>query len=273
MKHSCYKAALLTGLLSLFAVTSVSAHDFWLAPEDYAPGAGARTNVNVLVGHAMDRTPWPVTPHRVIALRSVGPDGVMDHQKSVKAYPRLKALPLRLDTSGVHIVTMETTSAVSTLGAEKFANYLAEEGLTPIAIDRGRKNATDTPGREIYSRRGKTIINVGSVADPRPDYLTRPLGLTLEIVPTMNYALETGPIVADIYYRGELTKGVTIGLVSLDTDDGVVDIALSDEKGRVTLARPETGRWMLHAVWSDVLEGDDRAEYDTIFSSLSFEIN
>lgn len=251
---------------------SSAAHDFWLAPQTYTPAPNVRTDISVLVGHAMDRTPWPVTPHRVIGLRSIGADGITDHQAAVSAYAKTKALPLTIETEGVHVLTIATTSSVSTLGAKKFADYVEEEGLTPIATDRARRNLTEAPGREIYSRRGKAILNVGDVAEPSPAHLTRPLGLTLEIVPLRNYALEGGPLTADIYYRGVKTSGVTVGLVALDTDEGVVHITKSNAQGRAEITRPDAGQWMLHAVWSDVLEGDSRAEYDTIFSSLSFEI-
>jgi len=106
-----------------------------------------------------------------------------------------------------------------------------------------------------------------------PDaHVTAPIGLTLEIVPDTNpYTLSEGEAqTSTIYYRGEPIQGVTIGLISLDTDAGILALSETNSKGKVTFPRQGQGSYMLHAVWSDELEGNPEAEFDTIFSSLSF---
>jgi len=182
-------------------------------------------------------------------------------------------MPLRFEGNGTHILMIETTSASSILPADSFNAYLKEEGLTPIKLDRENKQLETADGREIYSRRGKALIQIGPLNEAASsNYVTQPLGLTLEIVPQTNpYAINAGePLTSTIYYRGKPTQGVTIGLISLDTELGLIDIQKTNSKGEVTFKRPETGEWMLHAVWSDPLEDTRMADYDTIFSSLSF---
>lgn len=80
------------------------------------------------------------------------------------------------------------------------------------------------------------------------------------------------PLTAGIYYRGRKTKGIRVELIRLDNDDGVIATRVSDGSGIVSFPRPAAGQWMLHAIWSDPTEDTRRADYDTIFSSLSFEI-
>jgi len=67
----------------------------------------------------------------------------------------------------------------------------------------------DRDGREIYSRRGKALVQIGDVGTDT-DYVTQPLGLTLEIVPVENpYSLApNSPMTSKIYYRGLPMKGV-----------------------------------------------------------------
>jgi len=250
------------------------AHDFWLAPEAYAVGSPQIVNVSVMIGHPEDRLSWPVAPHRIVSLRTLGPDGIRDQQAAVLEYKASKNLPIKLEEQGLHILTIETTSSVSILAGEKFNDYVEEEGLTPIKIDRVIKGTTDKPGRETYSRRGKSLIQVGEMSEIDPPYLTRPLGLTLEIVPLQNPArLEAGEIFSSrVYYRGVPISGATIGLIDLDSDDGIFALKKTQANGLVEFDRPKAGSWMLHAVWSDPLEESDTADYDTVFSSLSFNI-
>ena len=251
------------------------AHDFWLAPETYVVDSSRIVDVSVMIGHPEDRLSWPVAPSRIVGLRTIGPDGIRDQQAAMFDYDRSKTLPIRFKEKGLHILTIETTSAISVLDAKKFNDYVEEEGLTPIKIDRVIKGATDEPGRETYSRRGKSLIQVGGMSDTDPDYLTRPLGLTLEIVPLQNPArLEEGETFSSrVYYRGVPISGATIGLIDLDSDDGILALEKTKTNGLVEFVRPKAGSWMLHAVWSDALTDTRTADYDTIFSSLSFSVD
>ncbi len=251
-----------------------AAHDFWLAPESYDLETPGIIDVSVMIGHPKDRLNWPVQPHRIIGLRSIGPNGVSDHQAALADYQPSKTLPISLESDGLHIMTIETTSSISVLEADKFNAYIEEEGLTPIKIDRVLKRTTNEPGRETYSRRGKTLIQVGNVSETDPQYLLRPVGLTLEIVPLQNPARlnEGETFSSQIFYRGVPISGATIRLVKLDSKNENVISNKSDAGGIVKFKRPSAGNWMLHVVWSDPLKNNDTAEYDTIFSSLSFKV-
>ena len=262
-------------LLSLaFATTFYTpafAHDFWIAPQSYKLEKPGAVPTAIMVGHPKDRSLWPINPHRVISLKSHGANGVTDHQDRISTLLPNGRLLLSLDTPGTHMLMIETTSASSILPAKSFNSYLDEEGLTPIITDRARKETQNEKGREIYSRRGKALIQVGPLDQKSARYVTRPLGMTLEIVPqTHPYALDIGAqMSATVYYRGKAAQGVSVGLISLDTDAGLVKTLKTNAKGHVTFKRPKSGQWMLHAVWSDALEDTSEADYDTIFSSLS----
>ena len=248
------------------------AHDFWITPQSYQIKKQGAVPVSIMVGHPKDRSRWALNPHRVISLKSISEDGIADHQERMDTLLPNGDLLLSFKQPGTHLMMIETTSAKSILPAETFNDYLKEEGLTPIAADRERKDAQNKEGREIYSRRGKAIIQIGELDKDAANYVTRPVGMTLEIVPETNpYALSADePLTSITYYRGKPIEGVTIGLISLDTEAGLVAVKKTNKKGEVTFKRPETGQWMLHAVWSDPLEDTTQADYDTIFSSLSF---
>lgn len=261
----CFVVALLCGGLA-------HAHDFWLEPEAFTQESIGEANVAVRIGHAEDLDDWPATPARIVALTSLGPDGIADQQAVISKALGNTEFPLFLGESGEHIVAITTTHAVSELEAEKFNAYVEEEGISPIRDHRAARGLTDNSGREIYSRRGKSIVQVGPLSDDAASYITRPLGLTLEITPHINPArLKAGePLGVSVHYRGAPVTGATIHVVDLGL--GAVDHAalVTDKNGHASLPRPESGRWMLHTVWSARILGNAAADYDTTFSSLSF---
>ncbi|MGJ8558724.1 MAG: DUF4198 domain-containing protein [Litorimonas sp.] len=251
-----------------------SAHDFWLSPTQSHMDAPGVVPVSVMIGHPRDRMRWPVNADRITAFRSLGVEGVSDQQTAVAAYNQGKTLPVHLDTAGLHILTIETTRSLSDLPAKQFEDYLTEEGLTLIQLDRVRRNVTDRNGTELYSRRGKTLLQVGPITTSDRDRLRRPVGLTLEIL-AMDHPLEWvdgSDMQAKVMFRGAPLGGVTVGLVN--TTDGTATAAhmktMSD--GTLSFAYPGPGTWMLHAVWGDRTNISDRADYSTIFSSLSFVV-
>jgi len=257
----------------LFPIAS-PAHDFWLAPSTYQLAAPAEVPVSVMIGHPKDRLTWPVDPNRIVALRTVGPNGMSDQQSGVLAYDQDKTLPIGLDTLGLHILTIETTNAFSELPASQFEDYLAEEGLTLIQLDRIQHGAEDKSGTELYSRRGKALLQVGPVLPTDIIRLRRPVGLTLEIIALDHPQLwvEGEMLNAKVMFRGQPLGGVTVGLVNTGPETDTMTHMKTDKDGTVSFAYPGSGTWMLHAVWGDRQRVSDRADYNTIFSSLSFEV-
>ena len=84
---------------------------------------------------------------------------------------------------GTHLIALESYQQPISLKAEKFNAYIKEDGLTQAIDYRTQNKATGTPGREIYSRRAKVLLQVG---DAPSDQVLRPIGQTLEIVPLRN---------------------------------------------------------------------------------------
>lgn len=250
---------------------TATAHDFWLNPSEFVISEPGEIDLSMRIGHAADRQDWAQNPDRIVSFKHYSPEGLRDLQSSIGA-SKDGILPITLDNSGLHLVTLESTHAFSELPADQFNAYLEEEALTPIRDYREQMDLTETPGREIYSRRGKTIMLVGDLPETDPDYITKPVGMTLEIVPLKNpHRLQsTEKLEAQIYYRGKPLEGAQVMLVSLDTSLGDIASDMSDETGQVSFRRPSTGDWMLHTVWSDPIEDHPMGDFDTTFSSLSF---
>ena len=252
--------------------TSASAHDFWLQPATFETEAGKALPFTIQVGHGDDRARWTIDRKRILLMKSDGPTGQIDLQPLLgEAGDGADVAPV-FAAKGVHVITMETNHAVSDLPADKFIDYAKTEGLTPALEHRRRTRMTKSNGREIYSRRAKALIRVGENNGLSDLRATRPTGLTLEIVPEKDpYALGKSRILPiRVIYEGRTLAGATVKLSNLESDEKPVAVRKTDKNGKAVFRIPENGTWLMNVVWTKPISGRPNADFDTIFSSMTF---
>ncbi|MEO1309963.1 MAG: DUF4198 domain-containing protein [Pseudomonadota bacterium] len=253
------------------AATSASAHDFWLAPAAFQMDAPGVTRVDFSIGHASKVEPWNLQWSRVYSLRTYTAEGVADHQRSI--IPKTPLAPgfarVALEAAGTHVVAFESRDSFSELEAERFNAYAEKEGLVAVLSARENAGTTDESGRETYSRRAKALVQVGDVVT---DNVLEPIGQTLEIVPLRHpYALgDDRALPVRVLFRGEPLQGALIDLTDLASGDGPLQSRRTDAAGVATFEVPEAGAFKLNVIWGVSTPASDRAEFDTIFCSLTF---
>lgn len=257
---------------TLGAAAVASAHDFWVQPLNFwiAPNSAVMTTLQV--GHGEFRQRWTAPSVRVLRFNSTGPGPVADHRSELAVGTMEQDHLLRFSQPGTHVLAMQTNYAASTLPSLRFNDYLKQEGLTPALELRARTKAEGQPGREIYSRRAKALVQVGPASDKPQPWVTRPLGLSLEIVPEVNpYAIgATGELPVRVYFEGRPLAGATVMLNNLDFDGRPLETFKTDSAGRAVFKTPRTGAWQLNVLWTKPLKGNAKADFDTTFSSLTF---
>jgi uncharacterized GH25 family protein len=158
------------------------------------------------------------------------------------------------------------------LPAIRFNDYLRVEGLTPALEQRARTHRMDADGSENYSRRAKSIAQVGPPGTTSLTQVTTPLGLPLEIVPERNPYTEprlaTLPI--RVIYEGRPLAGALVKLTNLEQDAAPLEVHLTDNMGRASFTMPKDGTWLLNVIWTKALPSSRDTDFETIFSSLSF---
>ncbi len=260
-------------LLALLGVGSASAHDLWVQPRTFWLAGGGTVPVSILVGHGKDRENWGVRGDRILLLRSIAPDGrAADLKPLIRPGSALPAIALPFAQPGTHLLVMQSSNASSDLPAARFNDFLKEEGLTPAIVHRQRTGAAARPGRELYSRRAKALVQIGN-ADPRAkSFATNRLGLTLEIVPERNpYTLPAGErLPVRVFYEGRPLPGALVKLTNLDADAKPIAMQRTDPSGRARFTVPRQGKWLINVVWTKPMAGNPRADFQTTFSSLSF---
>lgn len=247
------------------------AHDLWLQPSRFWVAPRAATPVAIFVGHGKDRGAWGVSSDRVVVLRSIGPGGAVDHLSTIRGRTAAEIPALSLTTPGTHVLALQSTHASSELPAGRFNDYLKEEGLTPAITARARTRSNRGKGREIYSRRAKALVQVGPRGGAQR-HVTRPIGMTLEIVPEQDPYSPTRPelLPVRVLYEGRPLPGALVKFTNLDADAKPVATAITDRRGAAAFRVPRTGSWLLNVVWTKPIKGDPRGEFDTTFSSLTF---
>lgn len=263
--------AVLTGLC---LVSPAAGHDFWLVPQSFEvePGeAPSEVKVAFMVGHADEVNPWNLQWDRVVAVRAHGPGGAKDLSPTLSTASRLRpgTVTVAADEPGTHVVAFESNHSFSELEADKFNDYAKSEGLRAIIEAREAAGTTDESGREIYGRRAKVLLQVGSEAT---DHAMTALGHTLEIVPEANpYALsEDRRLPVRVMFRGTPLEGAAIDITALGTGEEAFATEVTDADGRAVFEVPEGGAYRISTVWGVPNVNTQRAEFETMFSSLTF---
>ena len=253
------------------AIGPTYAHEMWLQPSASLVRPGQTVDIAILVGDAADVTPWHFTWDKLHSFKSYGPEGIVDLQ--TKILPITDRAPgnasLRWISPGTRMLVLETYQAAIELPAEKFNAYIVEDGLAAAIAQRQHTGTTDKPGRELYSRRVKALIQVGDITT---DDVLRPIGETLEIVPERNpYAPGNDtkmPI--HVVFEGQPLAGALVALTALGTGAKPLQTVITDVKGHAVFDIARRGNWLISAVWTRPMTDAHAADYDTIFASLSF---
>ena len=169
-------------------------------------------------------------------------------------------------------MAFQSSPSVSDLPFLRFNDYIVEEGITPIADHRKRARTERANGREAYSRRAKAIVQIGPVTNADVSRVTRPVGLSLEIIPERHPALlkpgQRLPI--QVRFNRQPLSGALVKLTDLNADAKPRATARTDAQGRVSFTIPQAGKWQFNVIWSEPIPGSQTADYRTTFSSLTF---
>src|SRR2546428_6316010 len=152
------------------------------------------------------------------------------------------------------------------LPAEKFKQYLKEEGLDAVAALRARRNETGAAARELFSRCAKSLVLSGSPSEAQGDRL---LGFTLELVAERNpYAIRAGEYLPLrlTYQNRPLAGALVVAMNSLNPSEKLS--ARTDNEGRVRFRLRPGGMWLVKAVHMNQAPAGTNAERESVWATL-----
>ena len=249
------------------ASASLGAHDMWIEPATFAPESGDIVPVRLRVGQ--DFLGDPLARDSSLIKQFVYVD-VAGRRPLVGRDGSDPAGFLRVGTPGMTVVGYFSNPSSVELTAEKFNQYLTEEGLDAVAALRASRYQTGAPAHEIFTRCAKSLVLTGAV---KPDQGDRNLGFTLELVAEKNpYALKAGQdLPVRLTYENRPLAGALVVAMNRKRPSQKVS-ARTDAEGRVQLRLPAGGMWLVKAVHMIPAPPETKAEWASYWASLTFEL-
>jgi uncharacterized GH25 family protein len=261
------RRALLLAVAMAAPAAASRAHDFWIEPSSFHPDPGSEIAVSLRVGQDFRGDPVPRNPSLIqrfalIAGRAETPiDGLPGADPAGQ---------VRIPEPGLYWIAFRGGRSPIVLDAEKFEKYLGEEGLEAVSRMRRERGESGKPAREVYSRSVKSLIVSGDPGASAADF-GRPLGLTLELVLRKDpRKIVPGPLPLTLTFEGKPLPGARVVAMEQGQPAAMVS-ARTDARGEVTLSLPSKGVWLIKAVHMTPAPAGLDAEWESVWTSLTFE--
>lgn len=242
-------------------------HDLWLAPTDFSPSVQQVVGLRLLVGENLHGEPLPLIPglvNQFVVQDAAGRRPVSGRRGAEPAGAMRVALP------GLHIVGYHSHPSRVELAPDKFDAYLVEEGLDSVIAARAGRAESGAKVRELYLRCAKSLIAVGPASAAPGD---RALGFPFELVAEANpYAMRPDrPLQLRLTFQDRPLPGaLVVAMNSLNPQ--LKQRARTDADGRVQLALPPGGMWLVKAVHMVAAPAGADADWASYWASLTFEV-
>jgi uncharacterized GH25 family protein len=267
--RSTRRRAVRLAVLLLTAATAapVLAHDMWIEPSAFVPQLGELITTRLLVGQDLVGDPLPRNPSLIRQFVVEDPSG---RRPVVGRDGGDPAGVVRVAAPGLLVIGYSSNPSRVELPAEKFNQYLVEEGLDAVAGARSRRGKSNRPARELFSRCAKSLVASGPQTASQGD---RTLGFPLEIVVGRNpYVLRAGEALpVSLVYEGRPLGGALIVAFNRSRPSDKVRIR-TDRDGRAMIPISTSGFWLVKAVHMIAAPSASDADWTSYWASLTFEL-
>lgn len=228
------------------------AHDMWIEPSAFFVENGQTVAVKLRVGENLLGDPLPRSSQLI-------QEFVVEDASGRRAVIGREGMDpagfLRVMNPGPQVIGYYSKPSRVELPADKFNEYLTQEGLDSIIALRARRKETGADAKESFVRCAKSLLNGGGG--------DRMLGFPLELV-AENIAGESLPL--QLFYEKRPLAGTLVVAINR-MNPALKQTARTDKNGRVRLKLGGSGLWMIKAVHM-VPSG---AEYLSYWASVTFE--
>jgi len=254
----------------IFAANNlVPVHEFWLQPDKFIYKRGETINIRLRTGKNFGEKNWTDNKDQLQGLHFYF-GGVKD-QDLLKAWSDKKgdSIQLALLDEGTAMVCSNSTNNFVEMQADKFNEYLMENGFTKAIEYRQQNNDTSSPGREYYHRSLKTIFQVGTKTDKTYKQKTDlPIDIILEDHPYN--AVNDEKFKVKVLFNGEPLAHEKVK-VSHRLNNEITQIEYTtDGNGDFKFFFTPAGQWMVSIVKMIRLKNDPKAAWQSYWGSLTW---
>ena len=263
------RTAVLAALMSLvLGHVLLDAHDMWIEPATFAPDAGEIVGVRLRVGQGLLGDPIPRDP---ALLRQFVVDDAEGRKPVVGRDGQDPAGYVRAGVPGLLIVGYHSHPSSVELQAEKFNQYLKDEGLDSVAALRAARGQSGAAARDMFTRCAKSLLLSGPSSANQGDHA---LGFTLELVAERNpYALAAGQdLPVRLTYENRPLAGALV--VAMNQSHPAERQAVrTDKDGRARFRISRSGMWLIKAVHMVEAPRGSKADWASYWASLTFALD
>ncbi len=261
----------LSTVLLVFAL-SANAHDYWFEANNFFPKVNESVILRMQLGtNLIIEEERPYQLKRTVSFKLFSARSTLDLSDK-SADGAMPVSKFSVSSAGTYLLGMERNSVTNILEAEKFREYLAEEGLTKVYEDRERRGETAKFGYERYSRYIKSLISVGAKNDST---YKRNLGFKLEIVPLENpYSKKSGQFLKfKILFNGQPLALTNVAAYNRNGEKISTKKHQTDKDGVVRIKLEDSGFWLVRLVKMERCRQDcEEIDWESYWASLSFEV-
>jgi len=254
-------------LMVLLFVCPLLAHEFWLQPERFMYQPGDNINIRFWVGEDFDGLNWSGSREKVNSLQLYF-DGITDDLSNRISDRKGDSLQLGIFDAGTAMITFNSTNSFIRLDADKFNEYLKEDGLDSAFAYRQDHNEMDSAGTEHYQRSVKTLVQVGD----KYTKVNMPTSLPLDLVPVRNpYQLKDG----DSLYVQVLFNHQPLANHKVNTWQRIKGKTTrqgytTNSRGIIGFVSDRRGKWMVSAVHMQRNDVDPACRWQSFWGSCTW---
>lgn len=249
---------------------NVFAHEYWFEPETFFSARGDKTAVHLYVGDGLvkDREERVYQPEKTPMFQLFSTYKTWDLKTSLTE-GQMPIYNFSAEKTGNYLLAMERNWSYIKLEAQKFEDYLREDGMEYIIAERAKLGENQKEGRERYSRFIKSLLQVG---DKRDDTYKKLIGLKLEIMPLENpYSKKVGDkLNFQVLFDG---KPLANRAIYADNRNSETQKMTTDKNGKITVKLDKSGLWLVRLVNMQRCQKDcAEADWESFWGAFSFGV-
>lgn len=258
------------GCLALFCLP-LAAHVLFVMPSSFHVSNGERITVGLHNGDAFPASEGAPSLERLRDV-TVHAGKLQYNVTNIRVDGNRAIGDARIPAKGTLVIGARTVPNFIELAPEAFEKYLKEEGMAQVIELRKQRGESAKPGRELYSKYVKSLIRSGS----GDDTYAKPVGFAIELVPEKDpYSAKVGDrLPVRLLWKGKPASGVMIESthVGLSGPAESQAVGRTDSEGRAYVTLSAVGKWRLHAIAIERCADQQKADWESFWASLTFEI-
>ena len=175
-------------------------------------------------------------------------------------------------SAGNHMFALERDWSYIKLEADKFEDYLREDGMEYIIAERAKLGESQKEGRERYSRFIKTLLQIG---EKRDKTFKEKTGLKLDITPLENpYSKKPGDTLTfQVRFDGKPLANRTVFADNRDGETFSKQRFVTTSDGKIAVKLDRRGTWLVRMVVMQRCKTDcGEADWESFWGAFSFGV-